>query len=200
MFEVLKGQFLIRRATALAFLMLGLLLLSMDVGLLRETRLLRRAVQTANDGPGPLSAGRTIPIIRGTSPDGTAVTVGYHDVAAKTVLLLFSPGCEPCETTAKDWKELIGKSRGQYRFVALSAIPDIHSVEEFAARHRLSDILIIAKPDSSAREQYGLGFVPQTVVVNNDGVVEKVWPGALGTARRAELERYLGLGVESPGH
>ena len=118
--------------------------------------------------------------------------MSFTQSGRKIVFLIFGPGCSVCESTVSQWKTILKEaSTNGPSFVGISVVPDGAMTREFVTRHDLNGLAAIMVSDPACREAYRLGFIPQTVVVDQDGKVEKNWPGMLTASNVREIERYL---------
>jgi peroxiredoxin len=91
-----------------------------------------------------------------------------------------------------NWKAIAqGLDRKSYRIVAVSILSE--GVKEYVAQHDLPDVPVIADVDPKSRVAYEMTVTPQTILINSDGKVEKVWTGFIQADERNEIERSLGL-------
>jgi hypothetical protein len=49
--------------------------------------------------------------------------------------------------------------------------------------------------DPSTKEAYKLFFTPLTIVIDENGIVEKVWPGAFSSEMKEDVARYFGISL-----
>jgi hypothetical protein len=52
---------------------------------------------------------------------------------------------------------------------------------------------VFSNPTSAAVTAYRLDATPQTIVLSNDGRVERVWQGAYAGRQRAAIQEYFGV-------
>jgi hypothetical protein len=91
-----------------------------------------------------------------------------------------------------NWKAMLqGIDRNSYRIVAVSIISD--GVKEYVSQQKLTDIPIIAEVDPKSRVSYEMNVTPQTMLINSDGKVEKLWIGLLSPDERSDVEQSFSL-------
>lgn len=142
----------------------------------------------------PIKAGAKLP-----SPlpllgvNGKQALLAFHD-ARPTVIYVFSPLCPWCKRNEENIKTLVAKDGGGYRFVGLSTL-DTNLKQYIAAGHAPFPVYLI-KSQAQMRK-LGLIGTPETIVVNSNGRVEKVWQGAYVGTSATDVEHFFG--VKLPG-
>jgi peroxiredoxin len=155
--------------------------------LVQENRKLRSAM-TARRGPFKiLNPEEKVPPLVGVDQKGDEVRVEYPS-PQQTVLLWFSTGCPSCEHNVEFWKEIYKKHRSPHvRFLGVTTA-DEEKTEELADRFGFP-VLIVS--DYALLDQYKVEVIPQTMLIDQNGVVRKVWPGPLSDNYKKEMERML---------
>jgi peroxiredoxin len=139
-----------------------------------------------------LHPGTIVPSLSGKDLDGKDFTLSYSNDPRKVVLLVFSPRCGFCNSNMPNWKAMLqGIDRNSYRIVAVSIISD--GVKEYVSQQKLTDIPIIAEVDPKSRVSYEMNVTPQTMLINSDGKVEKLWIGLLSPDERSDVEQSFSL-------
>jgi hypothetical protein len=91
-----------------------------------------------------------------------------------------------------NWKAILQSlDRNSYRIVAVSIVSD--GVKEYVAQQNLTDVPIIAEVNPKSRVSYEMNVTPQTILINSDGKVEKLWIGVLSLDERNEVEQFFSL-------
>lgn len=163
----------------------GLGVLAANVLLLRQNRSLQETLAPQ------IAAGAHFQKLAGLSLDGRFQPVAMPSADSKLLIITFSPGCPACQANQQEWMKLAGalEQKG-VRMVWLSR-DTVEITKEYCVKHgiRLSDTL--ADPPYRTYLQLGLARVPNTVLVNADGTVEKVWPGRLDQASWNSVFAYF---------
>ncbi len=157
--------------------------------LVQENRKLREALSRPRGPFKVLGPAEKVPSLIGVNLKGEEFKVEYPS-SAKTVLLWFSPACPSCEENLAFWKEIYQRHNSEkLRFVGV-AQAEKNKVEEFIKRFQLEfPVLIIS--NLSLVDQYKVEVIPQTMLIDTNGVVQKVWPGPLPEKYRKEIEVML---------
>lgn len=174
-----------RRSADPFLLVLLALSLAVNVWLGLRVRTLQ-AVQT----PAPrLQVGDTLPALPAFGPDGQPTTLSATGDTRPTVFYTFSHTCPWCRRNQPAIAALTSQAGARFRFVGLCMArrADCTPATGDAAIPTYSEI------DARLAAQHGLGTVPQTVVVNPQGKVERVFRGAYVGANQHDVEAYFGV-------
>lgn len=140
-----------------------------------------------------LKSGDQVPPLAVHTLSGQERMVNYAE-SSKTVLLVFQPQCPACELTAPHWREIIvAGERDQYQVFGISLGDGLKS-NVFLTSSGLS-LETFIDIDAGTKEAYKLNLTPLTIVIDNAGKVEKIWPGAFNRETKPDVERYFGISV-----
>jgi peroxiredoxin len=157
--------------------------------LVQENRKLRSAL-TARRGPFKvLNPEERVPPLLGTDLKGEEVRVEYPS-SKQTVLFWFSAACPSCEHNVEFWKEIYQK-RGspEFRFFGATTAGE-GKTGELAQKFQFEFPILIVS-DYSLLDQYKVELIPQTMLIDENGVVRKVWPGPLSENYKIEIEEMI---------
>lgn len=169
-----------------------LLIVLMGVEILFLANENRKLRESLKHSPGPikiLNSEDKVPSLTGINLCNEELKVEYPS-SQKTVLFWFSPTCPSCEHNLEFWKEIYIKYRSKkLRFFGVT-----HSKEkkiiEYVKRFQL-EIQVLIVLDSSLLDQYRVETIPQTMLIDTSGVVQKVWPGPLSENDIEQIEDIL---------
>ena len=145
------------------------------------------------DSPHPL-VGKPAPGFSLVTPDGRAVSLAEH--AGKDVVLLdfFATWCPPCRESlphmAQMTKDYAGKNVAIY---AVNVGESKALVETFLKENKL-ELNVLIDETGAAAEAYGVGGIPQQVVIGKDGMIRHIGVGfGMGDASKlvAEIDAAL---------
>lgn len=157
--------------------------------LIKQNRDLKAFISRAQ--PEFLKPGQPVPPLAANTMSGQREVVNYS-ARAKTVLLVFKPECPACERTVPYWKAIKAAcDRNQYQIFGLSLDSNSKTSDFLKANGLILEVF--TNIDADVRNAYKLNLTPLTIVVNNNGRVEKIWPGALNEYSNAEVETYFGI-------
>lgn len=106
--------------------------------------------------------------------------------------MVFTPQCAACERTVPYWKEIRAAcARNQYQIFGVS-LDDGPRTNVFLTSNGLS-MAAFVDIEAETKEAYKLFLTPLTIVIDNNGRVERIWPGAFSQEAKREVERYFGI-------
>jgi peroxiredoxin len=167
-----------------------LLLLVANIALLRQNSQLKARLELP---PPSLEAasGAQMPDLRGFDPTGKPVEVLYGKDSRKVLVLVFSPTCPFCDQNWPKWQQLITSlDRAAVRPVLVDVTST--ATTQFVLQHQLAQLPVLLKVDPQAMVDYRFHLTPQTILVDHDGRVEKVWSGVLTDSALGELKQRMG--------
>lgn len=165
----------------------GLGVLVENVVLFRQNRSLQEALAPQ------ITAGTQLQMLSGLTLDGRIVPAGFPALGSKLLILTFSPGCPACQANQAKWMNLANTlgQKGGVRVLWVSRDP-IEVTKEYCLKRGIPLSDVLADPPYRTYAQLGLARVPNTVLVNASGTVEKVWPGRLDQDGWDTLFAYFG--------
>ncbi len=148
------------------------------------------------------AAGAQVPDLRGVDLEGKPVEVLYGKDSRKVLVLVFSPTCPFCDQNWPKWQQVISSLD---RSAVRPVLVDVTSTTTagFVSQHQLSGLPVILKADPRATVDYRMHLTPQTILVDPNGKVEKVWTGVLNDSSLADLKQHLAdskITVNAQGH
>ncbi len=187
----MSAGYTISKRVAILLTVLILTLLALNVSLVFQNRSLRNT-RTSGTRSIALKEGSIVPALSGLGLDGKKITLNYQNDPRKAVMLIFSPHCGYCTDNMPNWQAIAqGLDRKLYRIMAVSITND--GVKEYLAKYGLSDVPVIADVEPKSRVSYEMNVTPQTILIDSQGKVEKIWTGVLQPDERTEVGRSLGL-------
>ena len=158
-----------------------------NVSLFRQNRSLQEALAPQ------IAAGTQLQMLSGLTLDGRIVPVGSPALGSKLLILTFSPGCPACQANQAKWMSLASTlgQKGGARVLWVSRDP-IEVTKEYCLKHAIPLSGVLADPPYRTYAQLGLARVPNTVLVDASGMVEKVWAGRLDQPGWDALFAYFG--------
>ena len=172
-------------------LILALLAASLALNVYQGVQAMRpapgRAVEPA------LKVGAVVPPLEVKDLRGMNRRITYGDTRRLTVLYFFTPSCPWCKKNLPSIRTLAEQQGSSYRLIAVSLQP----VTADYMKESEIDFPVFVEPAPGSRAVYGLGSIPQTVVVSPEGKVVKNWVGAYYGSLRDEIGAFLFVALPS---
>jgi peroxiredoxin len=159
----------------------------LNVLLARKVRSLNN-LQASRTADRFLKAGATVPPITANRLGGQQEAISYQNADQATVLYVFTPPCTWCARNMDNFKTLLDKERGQYRFIGLSLSEQ--GLANYVAENNLT-LPVYSGLSPEAIRTYKLGGTPQTIVVSPKGKVLQHWAGAYVGDQKSQVEAYF---------
>jgi len=157
--------------------------------LVQENKRLREALSHSRGQIKILSPEEKVPSLLGINLKGEELKLTYPS-SEKTLLFFFSPDCPACEENLDFWKKLYqNHGSGKLRIVGATN-SDRNKTEEFVKKFQLTFPVMIVS-DLSLLDKYKVEAVPQTMLIDTSGTVQKVWPGTLSENYKKEIESLI---------
>ncbi|MDP3025586.1 MAG: TlpA disulfide reductase family protein [candidate division Zixibacteria bacterium] len=184
-----KSGFLKSQLWSIILIVLVLIMGVEILFLVQENKKLREALSHSRGPVKILSPEEEVPSLAGVNLKGEEFKLTYPS-SKKTVLFWFSPVCPSCEENLEFWKEIYqNHSSENLRFVGVTSFGK-DKTEEFVKKFQLTFPVIIVS-DLSLLDKYKVEVVPQTMLIDTSGTVQKVWPGPLSENYKKEIESMI---------
>lgn len=171
------------------FLLLGLL--ASNAALIVHNRNLNSSILR---GEVALAEGQSMTAITGIDADGREQIFEWGKDNRKTLLMIFSPRCGYCRENMPNWMAILqGIDKSAYRVVVVSSISD--GAKEYVEKYKIKDVPIIVEPEPKVLADYLMHITPQTVLLNSDGKIEKVWVGKFINEQKGYVEQALNVNL-----
>ncbi len=178
------------------------LLVVMGVGLVVVNAILlrdNRAIRTGLDTGSNIEAGKHISRrLAAATLDGGFSKIPVPALEGKrTLLITFSPGCPYCKVNQKYWSLITSELRriGTWNIVWVSRDP-VDVTTDYCADSGIPLTETFADPTYLTYTMLDLKVVPSTVVIDDRGVVQRIWRGQLNAVKWKELSHELGLSAQ----
>ena len=180
------------------FLMAACAVLSVLVILLAVQNLrLKRELseQIASPAKDALQQGETLAALTLIGEDGESGLLEFGQGEERTLLLIFSVHCPACEQTFPIWEQLVAELHETPGLRIVGIQTDLASEDESYPSGTLPPAFPfgIFGVDYEASEAMGrIPFIPATIVLDTEGVVEEVWFGVPEDDRIDKIRDALG--------
>ena len=167
-------------------LVLGIL--CQNIALIWQTRELKTRLELTLDKE--FQPGEVLPDFAGIDLNKQYVNIGFNESGKKFLLITFSTGCPACDANLAHWLALSAKlDRNQWQVVWLSRDPFDRTRGYFTERN-ISDQVLSEFP-LRTYNLLGLRVVPQTIVTDSHGKIERVWAGKLDDKGWSDISSYF---------
>jgi peroxiredoxin len=169
-----------------------LVLATTNLLLLRQNLKMRSSIE--GHRPSALQTGDKVESFSAQALTGDTVHIGYTGKEVTRVLLYFSPDCPYCHEQFAYWQELLKKVNGN-NFQVIGMIgesEDKSKVKDYLQKIGCQNLRVVVLP-GEARQSYKLSMTPTTLVIANDGTVEKSWVGQWNSTIASEASSVFGV-------
>ncbi len=157
--------------------------------LVRENQKLRSALSHPENPFKTLDPGEKVPSLFGINLDGIDFKIEYPS-KERTILVWFSPACPACEENLEFWKETYHNySSENLRFIGVTDFGK-DKTAEFVQRNQLEFPILIVS-NLSLLDHYKVEVIPQIILIDTNGIVQKVWAGSLTGKNKKEIQGML---------
>jgi hypothetical protein len=176
---------------------MALILAATNILLLRQNIQMRRGID--NSGPPLLKTGEKVPPFRGLDLEGQPVAIAYTGKESVRVLLYFTPACPYCHDQFPYWRQVAERAPSP-RFEVIGLVSDKEDRAGVATYLRSvgCEQLPVAFVPGDVIIAHKLSMTPTTLVVGNDGRVERVWPGKWDSSALTSASSLFGAQISDP--
>ena len=160
--------------------------------LVKQNARLQTMVRQSQAAQG-VTVGQRIKSIAGVEFKGTPLEMSLQHRPSPLVVLVYTPQCNPSNHNWQNWEQLVStvSNDNAVLFVDLAGTTD----DSFVRQHNIGMYTIITSVSEETRSNLHLAATPQTIVIGRDGVVQRVWTGALSAADIKRIQALLLAGV-----
>jgi peroxiredoxin len=147
---------------------------------------LRAIVQDPKKYFKTLSKDEIVPSFSTQDINGSDLSLRYSPGEPFTMLFWFGPTCSSCKNNIGFWKRIHDEySSDKLRFLGIYAgNPD--EAREYVLEYGF-EFPVICATHRHIVDSYKGHVLPQTVLITPEGMIQGVWPGALGEERENEI-------------
>lgn len=157
--------------------------------LVRENRKLHLQLKATRGPFKILNPEDKVPPLVGLDLNRKAARVEFPS-SEPIILFWFSATCPSCEHNVEFWKQVYQKHRSDHLIFYGVTNTGEEETADFVKRFQL-DFPVLIVSDLSLLEKYRVEVIPQTMLIDTDGSVIKVWPGPLSEIYQKEMEDML---------
>lgn len=105
----------------------------------------------------------------------------------KKLFFVFTTWCGACVQNVSEWNKL-AKQLGNNELMILGISPDsLYKIREFKSKVKPDFPIMSVAGDTLFMKKYKLFNIPQTLLIDSEGLVVKVWPGLLTGEDQSEI-------------
>ena len=148
------------------------------------------AREGSHDGVDHRSHRETIAKLTADASDvsGKARHLTFGSGGKPVVLYAFAPTCGWCAKNLSNIKEIYRLKHPEFEFIGVSLSPN--GVPEYISRSGFP-LDVMKDPSAASREKFHLNGTPETIVVDNSGIVKQVWLGAYTSDTCRKVEQFF---------
>ena len=185
----------------LPWVLVGILAIS-NLSMLCQNFNMREAMRS--DERRALKAGENVPAFTAKAINGDLVSVSYSGRGPKKIFFYFTPTCAFCRKQFVYWRDILTHAdSNRFEVIGLvSETEDLPQLDTFLSEMKCSrespaPLKVLLVPGDVLRS-YKLSPTPLTLIVSNNGTVEKGWVGLWDEANIAAARAITGVPISSP--
>jgi peroxiredoxin len=183
----------IRKNTQAISLALVATLILSNVLLLIQNLKLRSQLESRS--PTAVKEGEKVGPVFAKDLSGNIVSIKYDGTGQKRVLLFFSTTCPYCHKQFPYWKKILSEvDQSQYKVTALTTESDADAIRKYIHAMDCDQLEVLSIPPDAA-QRYKFIMTPITLVINQNGVVERAWTGMWKDNSLASASKYFALNL-----
>lgn len=138
----------------------------------------------------PLQQGDIVEAFKVLSINGDTLNFNYTQPNQKYLFFILSTTCPHCKNNLIHWNNIVNYvKRDDVYSLGISLNNNSETFRYFNEKNVKFYICTIA--DTNFTNKYKIAGVPETILVDGNGVVEKVWIGELGKEQETEITDLL---------
>lgn len=135
----------------------------------------------------PLKHGEKVGTIKIETLNEEMSEISYADPRKKYLLFVFSTTCPHCEKNFVNWQMIADKGNRMHCVIRGISVHDFESTRKYMETKKPNfDVVVLA--DTSFKSRYRVNGVLETILVNGDGALEKIWIGELTNEQTKEIQ------------
>src|SRR5207245_4001345 len=106
-----------------------------------------------------------------------------------------SPQCGICDKNWPTWETIIKAiDKESFRVIGVNLTQFSSSpLSSYLDKHGISEFSVFEQLDPKVQVEYNLAMAPETLLINRDGKIEKVWVGLLTENDFNDVRQALGI-------
>lgn len=191
------STYAIKKPVAILLFAGALAILGLNIALVLQNRTLKKEMAA----PPPMlpQVGAKIDKLEGVSLDGSRIQVSFTGQGDETLLFVFSTRCGVCGLNWPQWQSIARSVQGLARLRFVYVNIDSPLLYEYAEQYDIDKATVFAQLDPRYEAALNLRLTPETMLVGQNGTIERVWPGLLNKQNVQEIMKDLNATNEMKG-
>jgi len=139
-----------------------------------------------------LKPGERVSSINIKTLDGTISQLLYDNSSRKYLLFVFSTTCPHCDKTFPSWLHIVNSVLSDSVNIVGLSMHNHDETKKFIEANNVGFYVASVVDDTSFSREYKISGVPETLLLNSHGMVEKVWIGELTDRQADEIISLVG--------
>ncbi len=133
-----------------------------------------------------LKTNEMVPAFTASDLNGKEVEIAYREIEGKTILFILSTNCNACAGNLNNWREIANRfSTSSARVFAISIDP-LDVTKNYVTENDLKYPVFVTS-DLAFYQNYKPALTPQTILIDVQGRIEKIWVGMLNERQKHEI-------------
>jgi len=141
----------------------------------------------------PLRRGEKVEPFKIQTLSGDTAEFTYPDTTKRYLLFVLSTRCPHCEKNLPSWKDIAKSSNSDVHIFGIST-DNFELTRQYASTKDIG-FYIASIADTSFGRKYKISGVPETILIDGNSTVEKVWIGELSEERVNEIKNLMGATI-----
>jgi len=188
------ATYAVRKPVVFVSVAVAIIILGLNAALVFQNQALKEKL--AKPAPSLLPpVGNLSPPLEGLDSTGSRIVISYNTPKSKTLLFIFSPGCELCSENWPNWTTI--SHLAETTSARITYVNPVGPVPPDYLSRRGVFTNFVAQVDPKSLVSYNLRYTPETLLLDGSGKIMNVWAGVLDAADLKEIERLLAQQIGS---
>jgi peroxiredoxin len=169
---------------------IGLLMIEVVI-LTIQNRELKTAISNLTQSQiEPLKHGEKVEPFKIQTLSGDTAEFTYSDTKKRYLLFVLSTKCPHCQKNLLLWKEIANTANETVNIFGIS-LDNFEQTKQYASTKDIG-FYLASVADTSFGRKYKIGGVPETILIDGNSTVEKVWIGKLSKESLDDIKILMG--------
>ncbi len=170
-----------------------IILLAVEDGMLiLQNRKLEATLKSMTAPPiQPLKPAERVEPVKLQALEGNTIELNYADSSKRYLLFVLSTTCPHCEKTFPVWQSITSNIADNCNVIGI-VLQNLEETKKYVSTKNVNFVTMSVSVDTSFSRKYRIAGVPETILMNGNGTVEKAWMGELSKEQAKEIETLVG--------